>query len=64
MQQGPQVALVGEAGCGKSSCIRLVQRLYDPQGGAIRLDGRPLPEYDLRSLRRRVVLVEPGGTHS
>jgi ATP-binding cassette subfamily B (MDR/TAP) protein 1 len=36
----------------------LVQRLYDPMQGAILFDGVPLPLYDIKFLRRRVVLVE------
>ncbi|CAF1399450.1 unnamed protein product, partial [Didymodactylos carnosus] len=39
------VALVGASGCGKSTIIQLLQRLYDPQQGKILLDGR-----DIRTL--------------
>lgn len=41
-----QVALVGEAGCGKSSCMALLQRFYDPTQGCIRIDGVDLREYN------------------
>lgn len=58
VEPGQKVALVGEAGCGKSSCMGLVQRLYDPMHGTILFDGVPLPLYDIKFLRRRVVLVE------
>jgi ABC-type multidrug transport system fused ATPase/permease subunit len=58
VEPGQKVALVGEAGCGKSSCMGLVQRLYDPTQGMILFDGVPLPLYDIKFLRRRVVLVE------
>jgi ABC-type multidrug transport system fused ATPase/permease subunit len=58
VEPGQKVALVGEAGCGKSSCMALVQRLYDPMHGTIFFDGVPLPLYDIKFLRRRVVLVE------
>ncbi len=44
---GETVALVGPSGAGKSTIIQLLLRFYDPQGGAIRLDG-----VDLRDLRR------------
>lgn len=43
---GESVALVGPSGGGKSSIVRLVQRLYEPISGAIVLDGRPLAEYE------------------
>jgi len=58
VEPGQKCALVGEAGCGKSSCMALVQRLYDPMQGTILFDGVPLPLYDIKFLRRRVVLVE------
>lgn len=43
---GETVALVGPSGAGKTTVARLVQRLWDPQGGCVRLDGQ-----DLRTLR-------------
>eukprot|EP00747_Dinoflagellata_sp_TGD_P186752 gnl/TRDRNA2_/TRDRNA2_44002_c0_seq1.p1 gnl/TRDRNA2_/TRDRNA2_44002_c0~~gnl/TRDRNA2_/TRDRNA2_44002_c0_seq1.p1 ORF type:complete len:1022 (+),score=196.51 gnl/TRDRNA2_/TRDRNA2_44002_c0_seq1:453-3068(+) len=58
VEPGQKVALVGEAGCGKSSCMALLQRLYDPIAGEIRLDGVPLPEYNVNFLRSRVVIVD------
>ncbi|MBI3857762.1 MAG: ATP-binding cassette domain-containing protein, partial [Planctomycetes bacterium] len=42
---------------GKSTVINLLLRFYDPVGGSIRIDGRDLREYDLRSLRSRMGLV-------
>ena len=35
-----QVALVGSSGCGKSTCVQLVQRMYDPDQGTVTLDGK------------------------
>jgi ABC-type multidrug transport system fused ATPase/permease subunit len=58
VEPGQKVALVGEAGCGKSTCMALCQRLYDPMRGVILIDGTPMPEYDIKFLRRRIVLVE------
>ena len=55
---GEAVALVGPTGCGKSSCMSLLQRLYDPSKGAILLDGIELPALDVRHLRSRVVIVD------
>jgi ABC-type multidrug transport system fused ATPase/permease subunit len=50
------VAIVGRSGSGKSTVLNLLCRLYDPTVGSIRVDGRPLPEYDLGSWRRRLAL--------
>lgn len=59
---GERVGLIGAAGCGKSTALRLLQRLYEPQfsegdGGVILIDGVPLAAYAVRALRRRVVCV-------
>jgi ATP-binding cassette subfamily B protein len=54
---GEVVALVGASGAGKSTIASLVSRLYDPQEGAVRLDGRDVRELDPRWLRRQVGVV-------
>jgi ABC-type multidrug transport system fused ATPase/permease subunit len=58
---GGCLALVGESGGGKSTTAKLVGRFYDPDDGAIRVDGRDLREVELRSYRRQlgVVLQDP-----
>jgi ATP-binding cassette subfamily B protein len=50
-------ALVGPNGAGKSTLVKLLTRMYAPQSGEITLDGVPLPEYDLGSLRSRIAVV-------
>ncbi|HNU08388.1 MAG TPA: ABC transporter ATP-binding protein, partial [Pyrinomonadaceae bacterium] len=55
--KGKMIALVGESGGGKSSLIKLVQRLYDPTGGSITWDGTDLRDASLESLRRQIALV-------
>ena len=58
---GGCLALVGESGGGKSTLARLVGRFYDPDTGAIRVDGVDLREVQLRTYRRQigVVLQDP-----
>ena len=58
---GGCLALVGESGGGKSTLARLVGRFYDPDQGAVRVDGVDLREVKLRSYRRQlgVVLQDP-----
>ena len=58
---GGCLALVGESGGGKSTTAKLVGRFYDPDEGAIRVDGHDLRELELRSYRRQlgVVLQDP-----
>jgi subfamily B ATP-binding cassette protein MsbA len=55
--KGSVVALVGESGGGKSSLIKLVQRLYDPTGGRILWDGVDLSHAKISSLKRQIALV-------
>ncbi|MCO6510368.1 MAG: ATP-binding cassette domain-containing protein [Aridibacter famidurans] len=55
--KGQMVALVGESGGGKSSLIKLVQRLYDPTEGSVVWDGTDLRDAELTSLRRQIALV-------
>jgi ATP-binding cassette subfamily B protein len=54
---GATVALVGPSGAGKSTIANLLLRFWDPQQGAIRLDGVDLRELTLDGLRGRIALV-------
>jgi subfamily B ATP-binding cassette protein MsbA len=54
---GEVVALVGPSGSGKSTLVSLLARLYDPTSGTIRVDGREISSYPLRSLRRQIGVV-------
>ncbi len=49
-----QTAIVGRSGSGKSTLVDLIPRLRDPVHGQVLLDGRPLQEFELRSLRRAI----------
>lgn len=52
-----KVALVGRAGCGKSTVMLLLQRFYNPSSGSILLDGCPIQDYDVQHLRRHIGVV-------
>ena len=54
---GETVALVGPTGSGKTTFVKLVQRLYDVSGGAIRIDGQDVRDVTQASLRQSIALV-------
>jgi ATP-binding cassette, subfamily B, bacterial len=54
---GSSLAIVGQNGAGKTTVAKLLCRLYDPQAGAIEVDGTDLRDLDLDSWRRRVAAV-------
>jgi ABC-type multidrug transport system fused ATPase/permease subunit len=58
---GGCIAMVGESGGGKSTTAKLIARFYDPDSGAVRVDGVDLRDVQLRSYRRQlgVVLQDP-----
>ncbi len=55
--KGTMVALVGESGGGKSTLIKLLQRLYDPTEGAVFWDDTNLRDANLLSLKKQIALV-------
>lgn len=57
IRPGERVAVIGASGAGKSTLVSLLLRLYEPQGGAIRIDGRNLAAYTRESLRREIGIV-------
>jgi ABC-type multidrug transport system fused ATPase/permease subunit len=61
LEPGACFALVGESGHGKSTLARLIGRHYDPDQGAVRVDGHDLRDVQIRSYRRQlgVVLQDP-----
>ncbi|SFN61338.1 ABC transporter ATP-binding protein [Marinobacter pelagius] len=54
---GNTLALVGATGSGKSTLIKLLLRFYDPSHGEIRIDGQPIRDINLKSLRGAIGLV-------
>ena len=59
---GETVALVGRSGAGKSTVLKLINRMLEPAGGAVRVEGRDTRAWDSTSLRRQTgyVLQEVG----
>ena len=57
VEPGQTVAIVGPSGSGKSTVLALLQRFYDPDSGAIRIDGVDLREAALDELRRGMAIV-------
>ncbi|KAL0737715.1 hypothetical protein Bca4012_013925 [Brassica carinata] len=57
IEEGKSTAIVGPSGSGKSTIIGLIERFYDPLKGSVRIDGRDLKSYHLRSLRQHIALV-------
>ncbi len=61
IRSGEKVALVGPTGAGKSSIIRLLSRLYDPQEGRILLDGIDIRDLPQAELRKRIGIILQDG---
>jgi ABC-type multidrug transport system fused ATPase/permease subunit len=62
VEAGEHVAIVGPSGVGKTTLVSLLLQFYRPQQGGILIDGRPTPEYELGSLRRRIGYVPQSPT--
>lgn len=52
--QGEKIAIVGENGEGKTTLTKLLLRLYDADGGTVQINGRPIADYDVSTLRGRI----------
>ena len=57
IRPGENIALVGPSGAGKSTLFDLILRFYDPQAGALRLEGIDIRELDPSSFRRHIAIV-------
>lgn len=55
---GQKVGLVGRSGAGKSTIVALLQRLYDPEGGAVLIDGQNIAQVNQESLRCSIAVVQ------
>ncbi|MFJ8089188.1 ABC transporter ATP-binding protein [Lysinibacillus sp. NPDC095746] len=54
VKAGQTVGLIGKTGSGKSTLVKLLPRLFDPTGGEIHLDGKPLKDYAISTLRKHI----------
>jgi ATP-binding cassette, subfamily B, multidrug efflux pump len=54
---GSSLAIVGPTGSGKTTLVSLIPRIYDAEAGTVLIDGRPIREYSLASLRRNIGFV-------
>ncbi|XP_044945696.1 ATP-dependent translocase ABCB1 [Mustela putorius furo] len=57
VESGQTVALVGNSGCGKSTTVQLMQRLYDPTDGTVCIDGQDIRAINVRYLREIIGVV-------
>uniref|UniRef100_A0A8C6GPI9 P-type phospholipid transporter n=2 Tax=Mus spicilegus TaxID=10103 RepID=A0A8C6GPI9_MUSSI len=57
VKSGQTVALVGNSGCGKSTTVQLMQRLYDPLEGMVSIDGQDIRTINVRYLREIIGVV-------
>lgn len=57
VHEGQTIALVGSSGCGKSTCIQLLQRFYDPVFGQVLLDDLDIRKYNISWLRSNIACV-------
>jgi len=57
VEAGQTIALVGPSGAGKTTLLNLIPRFYDPQEGRIKVDGTPIKDLKVKSLREHISIV-------
>ena len=57
-EPGKKVALVGESGCGKSTTVNLIERLYETTSGEVLIDGMDIKRFDIKYLRSLIGYVQ------
>ena len=62
VERGETLVLLGESGCGKTTTLKLINRLLDPSAGQVLVEGKPTTEWDPIALRRRTgYVIQEGG---
>lgn len=57
IKSGETIGIIGGTGCGKSSLVNLISRLYDVDEGSVRVGGHDVRDYDMEALRNQVSVV-------
>lgn len=57
IKEGENIALVGDSGGGKSTFISMLLRFYDPDAGVVKINGKDIKEYELKSLKHHISFV-------
>uniref|UniRef100_A0A670XR76 Bile salt export pump n=1 Tax=Pseudonaja textilis TaxID=8673 RepID=A0A670XR76_PSETE len=57
VKSGQTLAFVGSSGCGKSTCVQLLERFYDPDEGKVLIDGRDTRQVNIQFLRSKIGIV-------
>lgn len=58
IEPGDKIGIIGLTGSGKSTLVQLIPRLYEVTSGSIEINGVPLQEYDLKSLRSKIGYID------
>lgn len=62
VERGETLVLLGESGCGKTTTLKLVNRLFEPSAGEVRVEGKATTAWDPIALRRRTgYVIQEGG---
>ena len=57
IKKGETFAIIGATGCGKTSLVSLIPRFYDASEGVVEIDGKPISDYELDALRKKIGYV-------